>query len=277
MSSDKSQSQVGGTSAAGVAQIGTREGGLSAAQKRAAVDNASVQVRAKDDKGEALDAALTDSAFMAKTDGDLKNLSGNDLLDEMRYNPLTQAKSGTSWAQVSIAKAGLDQELDKLIEGAPIVEERQCHENIHHLLAAKPLSEMSPIQVKFLQQNLERLGLFSGKIDGDFSNPKMVVALDNMVHESKVLEDSINHNGGRKQFAKILEARGIELTPSKPEPSTQASAEFSRALRNQTPKMSEPSSEAKIMSMFKDNHNQMTSAPALLAQVFRPKDLTFSI
>jgi hypothetical protein len=54
---------------------------------------------------------LTDSTFMAKTDGDLKNLSGADLIQEMMNNPLTQAKSGTAWAQVNIAKAGLGKEM----------------------------------------------------------------------------------------------------------------------------------------------------------------------
>lgn len=190
MSSDKSQTSVGGT-AASIGQMGSREGGLSAAQKRAAVDNASVQVRLKDDKGEALDAALTDSDFMAKTDGDLKNLSGNDLLSEMRNNPLTQAKSGTAWAQLNIARAGLDQELDKMIEGTPIVEERQCMESIKHLLAAKPINEMSPLQVKFLQQNLERLGMYGGEIDGDFTNKGLVAAVDSLVTSEKAIEKAM--------------------------------------------------------------------------------------
>lgn len=235
MSSDKSQTQVGGTAAA-IGSVGAREGGLSAAQKRAAVDNASVTVRLKDDKGEALDAALTDSAFMAKTDGDLKNLSGADLLDEMRNNPLTQAKSGTSWAQVNIAKAGLDQEVDKLIEGTPVVEERQSQENIKNLLASKSLMEMSPIQVKFLQQNLERLGLYSGKIDGDFTNPQMVASLDNLAHAEKTIEKSMK--GSR------------------------ASLDFVWAMRNTEPKMSEPSGETKAIAMFREARAEITSAPA---------------
>lgn len=190
MSSDNGQANVGGATAT-IGQMGDREGGLSQAQKRAALDNASVQIRLKDDKGEALDAALTDSTFIAKTDGDLKNLSGNDLIEEMRNNPLTQAKSGTAWAQANIAKAGLDEELDKLIEGAPIVEERQCMENITHLLAAKPINEMSPLQVKFLQQNLERLGMYGGEIDGDFTNKGLVAAVDSLVTSQKAIEKAM--------------------------------------------------------------------------------------
>lgn len=245
MSSDKSQSAVGGTAAA-IGSVGNREGGLSAAMKRAAVDNASVSVRLKDDKGEALDAALTDSAFMAKTDGDLKNLSGNDLIDEMRYNPQTQAKSGTAWAQANIAKAGMDQELDKLIEGTPIVEERQAQENIKNLLASKTLMEMSPIQVKFLQQNLERLGLYNGKIDGDFTNPAMVASLDNLAHNQKSIEKSMK--------------------------GSTATLDFVWAIRNEKPKLSEPvpSGEAKVMAMFKEARSEITSAPAAAAP--RPQD-----
>lgn len=225
MSSDKSQTQVGGTIAA-IGQMGAREGGLSAAMKRVAVAEAAVNIRLKDDKGEALDAALTDSAFMAKTDGDLKNLSGTDLLTEMMNNPLTQAKSGTSWAQISIAKAGLDQELAKLIEGAPVVEERQSQTNIKHLLAAKSLTEMTPLQVQFLQQNLERLGLFKGKIDGDFANTALVAGLDALATTEKVIEKSMK--GGM------------------------ASLDFVWALRNRTAQSSEkPSGEKQIMNMFK--------------------------
>jgi len=246
VSSDKSQSAVGGT-AASIGSVGNREGGLSAAMKRAAVDNASVSVRLKDDKGEALDAALTDSAFMAKTDGDLKNLSGTDLIDEMRYNPQTQAKSGTAWAQANIAKAGMDQELDKLIEGTPIVEERQAQENIKNLLASKTLMEMSPIQVKFLQQNLERLGMYSGKIDGDFTNPAMVASLDNLAHNQKSIEKSMKGSS--------------------------ATLDFVWALRNEKPKLSEPvpSGEAKILALFKEARTEITStAPAVAAP--RPQD-----
>ena len=248
MSSDKTQSAVGGTAAA-IGSIGNREGGLSAAMKRAAVDNASVSVRLKDDKGEALDAALTDSAFMAKTDGDLKSLSGQDLFNEMRFNPETQAKTGTSWAQVNIARAGLDQEVDKLIEGTPVVEERQAQENIKGLLASKTLMEMTPIQVKFLQQNLERLGLYNGKIDGDFTNPAMVASLDSLAHAEKTIEKSMK--GSR------------------------ASLDFVWALRNETPKMSEPalpSGEAKVMTMFKEARAEITSAAAPTAATPRSPD-----
>ncbi|QQG36581.1 MAG: hypothetical protein HYS17_01985 [Micavibrio aeruginosavorus] len=200
MSSDQSQTKVGGT-AASIGQVGAREGSLSAAQKRAAVDNASVAIRLKDDKGEALDAALTDSNFTAKSDGDLKNLSGADLLNEMINNPLMQAKSGTAWAQAKIAQAGLDDELDKLIEGAPIVEERQCHQNIQRLLAAKSMTEMSPIQVKFLQQNLQRLGLYDGEIDGDFSNKGLVSAVDRLATSEKVIERAMKGGIASLAFA----------------------------------------------------------------------------
>lgn len=254
MSSDKSQTQVGGA-VASVGQMGAREGGLSAAQKRVAVDNASVSVRLKDDKGEALDAALTDSTFMAKTDGDLKNLTGADLLAEMMNNPLVQAKSGTAWAQVSIAKAGLDQELDKLIEGTPIVDERQAKKNIENLMSSKTLVELSPIQVKFLQDNLKELGLYSGKTDGDFTNPAMVASLDNLAKKESVLQKGMDRNGGR------------------------AMLDFVWAMRNTEPKISEaaPSGEAKIMQMFKENLAAVVTPKTPAVPVFRPLEPTLTI
>lgn len=245
MSSDQDQTKVGGT-AASIGQVGAREGGLSAAQKRAAVDNASVTVRLKDDKGEALDAALTDSNFIAKTDGDLKNLSGEDLINEMINNPLTQAKSGTAWAQAKIAQAGLDDELDKLIEGAPIVEERQCHQNIQHLLAAKSMTEMSPIQVKFLQQNLQRLGLYGGEIDGDFSNKGLVTAVDRLATNEKVIERAMK--GGIASLAFAF--AGIKTNPAE----------------NHS---GQPSGEKKIMDMFRADAARTTqpaAAPAFAVQ-----------
>lgn len=234
MSSDQNQTAVGGTAAA-IGQVGAREGGLSAAQKRAAVDNSSVTVRLKDDKGEALDAALTDSSFLAKTDGDLKNLSGEELLTEMMNNPLTQAKSGTAWAQTRIAQAGLDDELDKLIEGAPIVEERQCHQNIQHLLAAKSMTEMSPIQVKFLQQNLQRLGLYGGEIDGDYTNKGLVAAVDTLATNEKVIERAMK--GGIASLAFAF--AGIKTSPAE----------------NHS---NQPSGEKKIMDMFRADATRTT-------------------
>lgn len=241
MSSDQNQTAVGGTAAA-IGQVGAREGGLSAAQKRAAVDNASVTIRLKDDKGEALDAALTDSAFVAKTDGDLKNLSGEDLLTEMMNNPLTQAKSGTAWAQTKIAQAGLDEELDKLIEGAPIVEERQCHQNIQHLLAAKSMTEMSPLQVKFLQQNLQRLGLYGGEIDGDYTNKGLVAAVDTLATSEKVIERAMK--GGIASLAFAF--AGIKTVPADAHATT-------------------PTGEKKIMDMFRADATRTTQPVTTMA------------
>ena len=123
-SNQESQGSVGGTTAT-IGATAAREGGLSALQKRAALDNASVKTRAMDDKGEALDVALTDSEFRAKGDGELKAM-GAAVLEEMRNNPHVQTKSGTDWAQKNIAQAGLIKELQKMIEGTPVVDERQC-------------------------------------------------------------------------------------------------------------------------------------------------------
>lgn len=247
MSSDKSQSAVGGTAAA-IGSVGNREGGLSAAMKRAALDNASVSTRLKDDKGEALDAALTDSAFMAKTDGDLKALSGEALLAEMMNNPLTQAKSGTAWAQVNIAKAGLDQEMDKLIEGAPVVRERKALHNIENLMASKTLGELSPLEVRFLQDNLKELRLYSGKNDGDFTNPQMVAALDNLVKGKETLQKVMDRNGGRLAIDFAWSVRHPEFQQS------------------QKPAQDVPSGEAKIMAMFKETGQGMTAALASVLQ-----------
>ncbi len=249
MSSDKSSSAVGGTAAA-IGSVGNREGGLSAAMKRAAVDNASVSVRLKDDKGEALDAALTDSNFMAKTDGDLKALRGEDLIEEMRNNPLTQAKSGTAWAQVNIAKAGLDQELDKLIEGTPIVRERAALHNIENLMSSKTLTELSPLQVRFLQDNLKELRLYKGKNDGDFTNPQMVAALDNLVKGKDTLQKVMDRNGGRLAIDFAWSVRHPEFnTGTKPA----------------------VSGESKIMDMFKQARDAITTAPVAAAAAQDPR------
>lgn len=237
MSSDKSQSAVGGT-AATIGSVGNREGGLSAALKRAAIDNASVATRLKDDKGEALDAALTDSVFMAKTDGDLKALRGEDLIEEMRNNPLTQTKSATPWAHVNIAKAGLDKELDKLIEGTPIVRERTALDNIQNLLSSKTLTELSPLQVRFLQDNLEDLRLYNGKKDGDFTNPNMVAALDNLVKGKETLQKVMDRNGGRLAIDFAWAVRHPEFNASAPQA---------------------PSGESKIMALFKQARDAITT------------------
>lgn len=221
---------------------------MTAKDKRAAIADATVSARQQDDVGDILELSLS-SVFKAKTDGQLKNLSGQDLFDEMRNNPEAQAKSGTSWAQVSMAKAGLDQELDKLIEGTPVVEERQAQENIKGLLASKTLMEMTPIQVKFLQQNLERLGLYSGKIDGDFTNPQMVASLDGLAHSEQTIAKSMK--GSR------------------------ASLDFVWAIRNEIPKLSEaaPSGEDKVMAMFRETRAEITSAAAPTAATPRSPDL----
>lgn len=243
MSSDKSQSAVGGTAAA-IGSVGNREGGLSASMKRAAIDNASVSVRLKDDKGEALDAALTDSTFMAKTDGDLKALRGEDLIEEMRNNPLTQAKSGTAWAQVNIAKAGLDFELDKLIEGTPIVRERAALENIQTLMASKTLAELSPLQVRFLQDNLKELRLYKGKNNGDFTDPQTVAALDNLVKAKDTLQKVMDRNGGRLAIDFAWSVRHPEFNASA-KPAT--------------------SGENKIMALFNQTRDAITTPVAVAA------------
>lgn len=248
MSSDQGQTQVGGIAASGVSQVGGREGGLSQKDKRQALDNASVTARLKDDRGEAMDAALTDSTFMAKTDGDLKNLSGADLIQEMMNNPLTQAKSGTAWAQVNIAKAGLGKELDKLIEGTPIVEERQYLTNIQQLLSGKSIAEMDTLQVKALQQNLEGLGIYAGEVDGDRNNKGLVAALEGIVLANRTIETAMK--GGRAAL-----------------PDGSARLAFFDAKENTTPKItSQPSGEARIMALFKENDAQVSQRAAQTAQ-----------
>jgi len=164
------------------------------------------------------------------------------LLEEMRNNPQIQAKSGTDWAQKNLAQAGLMKELQKMIEGTPVVDERQCQTNVQHMLAAKSLMEMSPLQVKFLQQNLERLGLYKGKVDGDFTNPGLVAGLDTLTHSEKAIGDAMK--GSR------------------------ASLDFVRAMRNETPKLSEPSGESKVMQMFKETRAEVT----MVAAVHTPRD-----
>ncbi len=257
MSSDKSQTQVGG-SAAAPGQMGAREGAMTSKEKRELVAEASVDARKMDDIGAVLDKALA-SVFASLTDGELKNLSGEKLLEAMRYDPLIQAKSGTAWAQVSIAKAGLDKELDKLIEGTPVVDERQAKKNIENLMSSKTLVELSPIQVKFLQDNLKELGLYSGKTDGDFTNPAMVASLDNLVKKEAVLQKGMDRNGGR------------------------AMIDFVWAMRNETPKLSkaEPVEESATLKMFRANRAEITATPvaALVAATpaLRPQELRPSV
>ena len=123
-----------------------------------------------------------------------------------------------------------------MIEGTPVVDERQCQTNVQHLLASKSLMEMSPLQVSFLQQNLQRLGLFKGKIDGDFTNRALVAGLDDLAHSEKSIEKSMK--GSR------------------------ASLDFVWAMRNTTPKLSEPSGEASTMKLFKQASTEVTAAPA---------------
>lgn len=242
MSSDKSQSAVGGTAAA-IGSVGAREGAMTEKDKRVAIAEASVTARQQDDIGDVLDLSLS-SAFRAKTDGQLKNLSGQDLLDEMRYNPLTQAKSGTAWAQSKIAQAGLDKEMDKLIEGTPIVRERQALENIENLMSSKTLTELSPLQVRFLQDNLKELRLYNGKNDGDFTNPQTVAALDNLVKGKETLQKVVDRNGGRTAIDFAWAVRHPEFAASqKAAPAT-------------------PSGEARIMNLFKDASLGQTAAPA---------------
>ena len=239
MSSDKSQSAVGGSVAA-IGSVGAREGAMTDKDKRNAIADATVSARQQDDVGDILELSLS-SVFKAKTDGQLKNLSGKDLFDEMRLNPEAQINSGKDWTQLGLARAGLDQELDKLIEGTPVVEERKAQENIKGLLASKTLMEMSPIQVKFLQQNLERLGLYSGKIDGDFTNPQMVASLDGLAQSEQTIDKSMK--GSR------------------------ASLDFVWAMRNEKPQLSEvvPSGEAKVMAQFKETRADITTAPTAAA------------
>lgn len=241
MSSDKSQSAVGGTAAA-IGSVGAREGAMTDKDKRAAIAEASVTARQQDDIGEVLDLSLS-SAFRAKTDGQLKNLRGEDLLEEMRHNPLTQAKSGTAWAQVSIAKAGLETELDKLIEGAPIVRERQALHNIENLMASKTLTDLSPLQVRFLQDNLKELRLYNGKNDGDFTNPQTVAALDNLVKGKETLQKVMDRNGGRTAIDFAWAVRHPEFAAT------------------QKPAQAAPSGESKISNMFKDASTGLRTAP----------------
>lgn len=247
MSSDKSQSAVGGTATA-IGSVGPREGALTDKDKRIAIQEAPVSARQQDDLGDVLELSLS-SVFKAKTDGQLKNLSGEALIEEMRNNPLTQAKSGEAWAQVNITKAGRSQELAEMIEGKPVVKERAALENIQTLLGGqKTLTELSPLQVRFLQDNLKTLRLYKGSNDGDFTNPKMVAALDSLVKAKDTLQKVMDRNGGRLAIDFAWSVRHPEFQQS------------------QKPAQDVPSGEAKIMAMFKETGQGMTAALASVLQ-----------
>jgi hypothetical protein len=95
---------------------------------------------------------------------------------------------------------------------------------------------------------LKELGLYSGKTDGDFTNPAMVASLDNLVKKESILQKGMDRNGGR------------------------AMLDFVWAMRNTEPKMSPAalSGEAKIMQMFKENLAAIASPKAPAAPTLRP-------
>ena len=148
---------------------------------------ASVTVRSMADKGDALTKAM--GGNFNTIESDLRRMSGADLNNYISSNPTLMDKTGTTWVQKEMNQSGYKKQLDVLSHGTLEAAQRDVKRDVMNALLSKPLSDMTPDEVRFVQDKLSELGVLSGKSDGDIHNPRLQAALGGLIADSPAMQE----------------------------------------------------------------------------------------
>ena len=85
--------------------------------------------------------------------------------------------------------SGNKKELDVLSHGTLEAAQREVKRDVMNALMSKPLSDMTPDEVRFVQDKLSELGILSGKSDGDIHNSRLQAALGGMIADSPAMQE----------------------------------------------------------------------------------------
>ncbi len=206
-SSGEGESAMGSV-VGGAVSKGDGDGRMTKKRENRILRRASVAVRSMADKGDALTKAM--GGNFNTIESDLRRMSGADLNAYMSTNPNQMAKTGETWVRQEMISSGHKKQLDVLSHGTMEAAQREVKKDIMNALALKPMAEMTPDEVKFLQDKLSELGAYSGPSDGDLGNGKLQAAIGGMIEESHALKEMV-------KSGKILlsDGRGETASPVK--------------------------------------------------------------
>jgi hypothetical protein len=178
-----------GSMIGGAVSKGDSDGRMTKKKENRIMRAASVTVRSMADKGDAMTKA-TGGNFNT-IESDLRRMSGADLNAYMSTNPTHMAKTGETWVRQEMIGSGHKKELDVLSHGTMEAAQREVKKDIVNALMSKPMAEMTPDEVRFIQDKLSELGVYSGQSDGDLGNGKLQAAIGGMIAESHAMQEMV--------------------------------------------------------------------------------------
>lgn len=187
------ESVKGNVAVGGAESKGDGDRRLTGKQQQKILDNASVEVRAMADGGDAMEKA---QAGLFKTlDSEIKSMSGQDMYGYLSSNPTEMAKIATVEVQQKMIADGFGKQLEVLTSGTYEASQSSGRKEVMNALMAKPISEMTPDEQSFIWDKLVELGQASGEFDGSLDMLSSAVggfvmsspSGENLVKEGRVL------------------------------------------------------------------------------------------
>lgn len=200
-------------------RAGGAGGALSAAQKRSLMNTASVATRALADRGEALDKAATQSEFQT-VEGQYRAMDGENLLKSLFNNPSLMALSAQAWAQKKMQSEGLARRLKDLELNPGEASRRDVADAVRNQMAmmsarGTPMESLQKYEIEDLQENLRRLGLYQGRVDGYAASPGLAGAIGGFVAMDKGAEELLKRGAQiQAEAAPALSKTRLDFGPA---------------------------------------------------------------
>lgn len=193
----EAESVRGNVAVGGATSKGDGDARMTDKQKGKIIQNASVQVRAMADGGDAMDKAS--SGTYKTLDSEVRNMSGIDLHSQLATNPSQMDKISTVEVQQKMVADGYGKELEVMTKGTYEASQTSGRKEVMNALMAKPISEMTPDEQSFIWDKLVELGQASGAFDGSLDQLSSAVGgfvMSSPSGENLVKEGRVTLGGG---------------------------------------------------------------------------------